>query len=35
MVCDICNWEYTENKEMPDDFKCPICGAPKNKFHKK
>ena len=34
-VCDICNWEYTESEPMPDDFKCPICGAPKSKFHKK
>ncbi|MBQ9015801.1 MAG: flavodoxin domain-containing protein [Firmicutes bacterium] len=34
-VCDICNWEYRDNEPMPDDFKCPICGAPKSKFHKK
>lgn len=34
-VCDLCGWEYTENGEMPEDFKCLLCGATKEQFHKK
>ena len=37
-VCDICGYVYDENVEkvkfedLPDDWTCPICGAPKNSF---
>ena len=42
-VCDICNWEYDEaaglpdqgiapGTKLPEDFKCPLCGAPKEMF---
>ncbi len=38
-VCSICKYEYTEGKEsfdaLPDDWRCPICGAPKSKFEVK
>jgi len=37
-VCPICGYVYDEEKEgvsfkdLPDDWKCPICGAEKNAF---
>ncbi len=37
-VCSICGYVYDEEKEgikfedLPDDWKCPWCGAPKNLF---
>lgn len=32
-VCEICGYVYEGNiKEAPDDFVCPICGAPKTVF---
>ena len=36
--CTICGYIYDEAKEgvkftdLPDDWKCPLCGAPKNLF---
>ena len=32
-VCDICG--YVHYGDLPDDFVCPVCGAPKNLFNKK
>jgi len=35
-VCGVCGYEYPGGKEefeqLPADYACPICGAPKNKF---
>lgn len=37
-VCSICGYIYDEAKEsvpfddLPDDWKCPLCGAPKSEF---
>ena len=37
-VCTICGYVYDEDREgvkftdLPDDWKCPTCGAPKSKF---
>lgn len=39
-VCRICGYIYDEEKmgkkfsELPDDWECPICGAPKSQFEK-
>lgn len=30
-VCTVCGYIY-EGSEMPDDYKCPICGVGKDKF---
>ncbi|MFA5802495.1 MAG: rubredoxin [Thermoleophilia bacterium] len=36
----MCKWLYRENEEgtpfeeLPDDWKCPTCGAPKNEFER-
>lgn len=36
--CTICGYIYDESKEnvkfsdLPEDWKCPLCGAPKNLF---
>lgn len=30
-VCQVCGYIY-EGEEMPDDYKCPICGQGKDKF---
>jgi rubredoxin len=38
--CTICNYEYDEAVEgtsfekLPDDWKCPVCDAPKDAFEK-
>jgi len=38
--CAMCKWLYRENEEgtpfeeLPDDWKCPTCGAPKNEFER-
>lgn len=38
--CTVCNWVYDEEKEgtpfkeLPDDYKCPVCGVGKEKFVK-
>lgn len=37
-VCKICKYEYDGAmpfEELPDDWTCPICGAPKSQFEKK
>ena len=31
--CNICGYEV-EIDELPDDYKCPICGQPKSEFTK-
>lgn len=37
-VCTICKYEYSDSlvpfDELPDDWVCPICGAPKSVFKK-
>lgn len=36
--CTVCDWIYDEEKQgtkfedLPDDWTCPICGAPKDMF---
>lgn len=38
--CAMCKWLYKENletlpfEELPDDWKCPVCKAPKSAFEK-
>jgi pyruvate oxidase len=38
--CTICGYEYDEAKEgvsfeqLPDDWTCPVCNAPKDAFEK-
>ena len=32
--CTICGYIY-EGEEVPDDYQCPICRAPKSKFVKR
>ncbi len=38
--CTICGYEYDEASEgtpfeqLPDDWKCPVCNAPKEAFEK-
>lgn len=38
-VCSICGYEYDGSQgpfeDLPDDWKCPLCGAPKSVFVKK
>ncbi len=37
-VCPVCNYVYDGNtpfEELPDDWVCPICGAPKKVFQKR
>lgn len=38
-VCTICKYEYSDSlvpfDELPSDWVCPICGAPKSVFRKK
>jgi rubredoxin len=39
-VCTVCGYRYEEEvekvpfAELPDDWACPICGAPKSAFEK-
>jgi len=36
-VCSVCGWVYdgdTPFEELPDDYTCPLCGAPKKVFTK-
>ena len=39
-ICPICGYVYDESKEgikfedLPDDWKCPLCGVPKSMFEK-
>ncbi len=38
--CKVCGYVYDEEEEnkkfedLPDDWKCPLCGAPKSSFEK-
>lgn len=38
--CLVCGWVYDEEEEgtpfedLPDDYTCPVCGAPKSQFEK-
>ena len=37
-VCSVCGYEYDGDipfEELPDDWKCPICGVSKDRFEKK
>jgi len=34
-VCDICGYEYEGDLSKLESYHCPICGVPKEKFHKK
>jgi flavin reductase (DIM6/NTAB) family NADH-FMN oxidoreductase RutF/rubredoxin len=34
-VCSVCHWVYDGDipfEELPDDYKCPVCDAPKSAF---
>ena len=37
-VCQVCGYVYDDDKEktpfdqLPDTWKCPLCGAPKSAF---
>ncbi len=37
-VCTVCGWVYDDDAEgtpfeqQPDDYVCPVCGAPKSAF---
>ena len=31
-VCTVCGYEYDPAEGDPDDWVCPICGAPKSEF---
>ena len=31
-ICTVCGYIYETEGELPDDFKCPICGAGKDAF---
>ncbi len=39
-MCTVCGWVYDEGVEgipfeqQPDDYVCPVCGAPKSAFEK-
>jgi len=39
-VCTVCGYIYDESvepvkfEELPDDWKCPLCGVPKSMFEK-
>ena len=40
MICSICSYTYDEGngvkwEELPEDWKCPICGAGKSEFREK
>ncbi len=37
-VCSVCGYEYNGNipfEQLPEDWKCPVCGQPKKVFRKK
>ena len=34
-ICTVCGYVHTAEKELPDDFVCPICGAGKDAFKPK
>lgn len=31
-ICTVCGYIYTTDGELPDDFKCPLCGAGRDAF---
>ena len=40
-ICDVCGWEYDEEKgypegtkceDLPEDFTCPLCSVGKDQF---
>ena len=34
-ICSVCGYEYDGEipfEELPDDYVCPVCGAPKEVF---
>lgn len=31
-ICTICGYVYKTEGDLPDDFKCPLCGAGKDAF---
>lgn len=31
-VCSVCGYVHKTDGELPDDFKCPLCGAGKGAF---
>lgn len=31
-ICTVCGYIHETEGELPDDFKCPICGAGKDAF---
>ena len=31
-ICSVCGYGHKTDGELPDDFKCPICGAGKDAF---
>ena len=37
-ICSVCGYEYSGNipfEQLPDDWRCPVCGQPKSVFRKK
>ena len=31
-ICTVCGYIHETEGELPDDFKCPLCGAGKDAF---
>ena len=31
-VCSVCGYVHKTDGELPEDFKCPLCGAGKDAF---
>ena len=31
-ICSVCGYVHKTDGELPDDFKCPICGSGKDAF---
>ena len=31
-VCGICGWVYSGDSDLPEDFECPECSAPRSEF---
>ena len=34
-ICMVCGYVHETDGELPDDFKCPLCGAGKDAFRLK
>lgn len=33
--CQVCGYVYeTSEKKLPEDFVCPVCGAPRSEFER-